>query len=226
MEEIHDFCQRLLGLVLTGHILEGDAGFLLDVHLGIGLAHTHDSAAAHTLHGEVHKEQQEQEWDSVIQQDQKKGAAVALLTVGNHVIIQNPVDEIIIPFQSHHIIIQILGILSITLLRDDRDFRAAHLDGVHLSGFHHLDELIIGQLLTFLGIQIVVHTADHDKCKYGSNHQHGYGLPVTFHIRVLFVIIIHIVQILPLNGSSINFQQKPILYHYSVSLPINQEKNN
>ena len=46
------------------------------------------------------------------------------------------------------------------------------------------------------------------------------------HIRVLFVIIIHIVQILPLNGLIYQFPAKPILYHYSVSLPINQEKNN
>ena len=46
MEEVNDLLQRLLGLVLTGHILERDAGGLLHIHLGVGLAHAADAAEA------------------------------------------------------------------------------------------------------------------------------------------------------------------------------------
>ena len=37
------------------------------LHLGVALAYAHNSAAAHTLHGKVHNEQQEQERKCIAQ---------------------------------------------------------------------------------------------------------------------------------------------------------------
>ena len=46
MKKVDDLHQRLLGLVLTGNILEGDAGLLFHIDLSIGLAHAADAANA------------------------------------------------------------------------------------------------------------------------------------------------------------------------------------
>ena len=200
VQEIHNLGQGFLGLVLAGHVFEGDAGLLLHVHLGVALAHAHDSPAAHALHGEIHEEQQEQEWDRIIEEYQQKGIGVLVFLVCLHIIIQETVHELIIPRHLHHIVIQILGILRIILLWHDCNLGAAYLDGFHFAAVHHLDKFIVGQLLALFGIQVGVHPAHQSKCKQCSNQQHGDGLPVALHIRILFVIIIHIVQILPLNG--------------------------
>ena len=57
MEKVDDLHQGLLGLVLAGHVIEGDAGGFLHVHLGVGLAHAADAAQAATLPGhEIHQE--------------------------------------------------------------------------------------------------------------------------------------------------------------------------
>ena len=53
MQEINDLHQRLLGLVLTGHIREGHAGLLLHIHLGSALADAHDTAATAFAHHEI-----------------------------------------------------------------------------------------------------------------------------------------------------------------------------
>ena len=45
VEEVDDLHQGLLGLVLAGHILEGDAGLFLHIDLGVGLAHAAQAAA-------------------------------------------------------------------------------------------------------------------------------------------------------------------------------------
>ena len=46
MEKVDDFLQALLGLVLAGHVLKGDAGLFLHVYLGVGFAHAADAAKA------------------------------------------------------------------------------------------------------------------------------------------------------------------------------------
>ena len=200
VQEVHNLGQGFLGLVLPGHILEGDPGLLLHIHLGVALAHAHDSAAAHPLHGKIHEEQQEQEWNRIIKEYQQKGIGILVFLMCLHIIFQETVHELIITRHLHHIVIQILGILSIVLLWYNCNLGAAYLDGFHFAAVHHFDKFIVGQFLAFLGIQVGVHPAHQSKCKQCSNQQHGDGLPVALHIRILFVFIIHIVQILPLNG--------------------------
>ena len=46
VEDVDDLLQGLLGLVLAGHIPEGDAGLLLHIDLGVGLAHAAQAAHA------------------------------------------------------------------------------------------------------------------------------------------------------------------------------------
>ena len=46
MEDVDDLLEGFLGLVLASHIPEGDAGLLLHIDLGVGLAHAAQSAHA------------------------------------------------------------------------------------------------------------------------------------------------------------------------------------
>ena len=59
VEEVDDLLQRFLGLVLSGHILEGDAGLLLHIDLGAGLADAAESAAHALGHGAGQEGQQQ-----------------------------------------------------------------------------------------------------------------------------------------------------------------------
>ena len=63
MKEIHNFLQRFLGFILTGHILKGNSRLFLHISLGFTLAnaHTHDPAAfIHAPHGEHQKTKKKQ----------------------------------------------------------------------------------------------------------------------------------------------------------------------
>ena len=73
VQEVDDLCQGLLGLVLAGHILEGDAGGLLHIHLGVGLAHAAD--AAHSSHAALFRHPAHDQGEH--QEDQHKGQHVA-----------------------------------------------------------------------------------------------------------------------------------------------------
>ena len=58
VKKIHDFRQGFLGFVFTSHVRKGHTGFFLDVHLGIGLADTHNASASGSFHNE-HQEKPE-----------------------------------------------------------------------------------------------------------------------------------------------------------------------
>ena len=59
VEKINDLLQALLGLILAGHVLEGDAGLLFHVDLGVGLADAAE-AAPHALGHGAHQEGEQQ----------------------------------------------------------------------------------------------------------------------------------------------------------------------
>ena len=91
VKEIYNFCQGLLRLVLSGHILKGNAGFLLDIHLGITLSNAHNATSAHALHGEVHKEQKDQERYCIVKQSDKKCVGTAIFPIGYNIVLQHTI---------------------------------------------------------------------------------------------------------------------------------------
>lgn len=64
MQEVHQFHQRFLGFVLSGHVRKGDAGLGLHIHLGIALAevaHAAKTLAPHKAHDQLANDKEEQD---------------------------------------------------------------------------------------------------------------------------------------------------------------------
>ena len=77
VEEVNNLLQGLLGLVLTGHVLEGDAGLLFHEHLGLGLAEAaHHALAAHAAGHQVHHQEQSADHDDVGQDHHNHGVVL------------------------------------------------------------------------------------------------------------------------------------------------------
>ena len=76
MEEVDDFRQRLLGLILARNVPEGDAGGFFHVDLGVGLAHASDAPDAahalfrHPVHHQAHYQDDDEERGQVHQEEQ------------------------------------------------------------------------------------------------------------------------------------------------------------
>ena len=102
MEEVDDLHQGLLGLILAGHILEGDAGLALHVDLGVGFAQVADAAAhlaGHPTHqqGEDHhNEHHGQHPGQQHRQNGVDGLHVFGAEIGDAVLLQQR-DKIIVP---------------------------------------------------------------------------------------------------------------------------------
>ena len=86
MQEVDDLRQGFLGLVLTSHIGKGDAGLLFHVDLGVGLAHTADTAHAshaalfrHDPHDEGEHEHDEHKGQNEVDGEQKERAHLRLV---------------------------------------------------------------------------------------------------------------------------------------------------
>ena len=85
VEEVDDLLQRFLCLVLTGHILKGNAGLLFHVNLGLALAETaHHAVAAHALGNGAHEYEQQREGDTVVQDGQDQGVVFLDLPIRCH----------------------------------------------------------------------------------------------------------------------------------------------
>ena len=82
MEEVDDLFQRFLGLVLSGHILEGNAGLLLHIHLGLALAEAaHHAVAAHSLGQVPHEHEENGKGNAVVEHHQDDGVVLLDLLV-------------------------------------------------------------------------------------------------------------------------------------------------
>ena len=74
VEKINDLLQRLLCLVLARHILEGDAGLLFHVDLGLTLAEApHHAVAAHALGQQIHNKEESADHDDIGQDHHDEG---------------------------------------------------------------------------------------------------------------------------------------------------------
>ena len=96
VQKVHHFLQGFLRLILPGHILEGHAGTLLHIDLGVGFAHAH-GPAAHALHhiGDQHKEENQRNGKAQdIVNDHRRG--VGRLAVDIHIVLLQQRQKILV----------------------------------------------------------------------------------------------------------------------------------
>ena len=72
VQEVDDLLERFLRLVLTGHVLEGHAGFLLHIYLGLAFSDVADAAQAAVAAGSGHQQPTQQAQPEKQQQREKK----------------------------------------------------------------------------------------------------------------------------------------------------------
>ena len=182
MQEVDDLLQRLLGLVLSGHILEGDAGGLLHVDLGVGLAHTADAAEAaasgfaHQTHDQHERAHNEDGGQDILDHDHQEGAHLGLIEAGIGHIVRLQQGEQIGVGEVHGVQRQ-AGVLGLgvgfclrlaaggDLLGEDVAVHGGDIDGavleqdlLHLILFDHGDHVAVFDLVagTLIGGVVVV----------------------------------------------------------------------
>ena len=85
VEEINDLLQGFFGLVLTGHVLESNAGLLFHVDLGLGFSEAaHHAVAAHALSEQIHYQKQSTDHQGVGQDHHDQGIVFHDLFVHLH----------------------------------------------------------------------------------------------------------------------------------------------
>ena len=81
LQEVHDFLQSILGFLLAGYILEGDAGLLLgnDFRIGFTKAHGVDAAAhmfGHLAHQHLPQQREQRDRENPADDETEKGAVL------------------------------------------------------------------------------------------------------------------------------------------------------
>ena len=149
VEEVHDFLQGFLGLVLAGHILKGNAGILLDIFLGRGLAHiAHQAAAAHPCKEEAEQEPHQGDGHHIREQDAEQiaGAVRDIRFHCNTLALQTG--------RQGGIILGLTGVLNrLAVPQVDLQPVGLDLNFLDLAFFHILQEFGISDLL-FLGVAL------------------------------------------------------------------------
>ena len=214
MEEVDDFDQRLLRLVLTGHILEGDTGLLLHIHLRGRLADTHDAAVSvsHAAHGHIHDdEDQNEREDDADEGLHDKSGIVRFLLIDDDAMLEHTVHELLgVCTDRHDIVadihlIQVRAVLSgavrrhrRTLLRDDRDITVAPLHLLDLITVDHRDKLGIADLLRHARDKHATNQCIYEKGDDSGddqNHKSLPRMPEASAVVPLVVIILHLFSI-------------------------------
>ena len=149
VEEVHDFLQGFLGLVLSGHILKGDAGILLDIFLGCRLAYiAHQAAAAHSGKEEAEQEPHQGDGYHIREQntEQIAGAVRDICLHCNALALQAG--------RQSGIVLGLTGILDrLAVPQVDLQPVGLDLDLLDLALFHILQKFRIGDLL-LLGVAL------------------------------------------------------------------------
>ena len=166
MEEVDDLRQGFLGLVLARHILEGDAGGLLHINLGVGFPHAADASNAahaffrHPAHNQAHHQDDDEEGGQV-HQKQQNGAHGGLVVLVD-------ADARSFRLDASRLPVQLLNMLHNGVI-------GLELDGEELQGQLHLPALpiyvgvnggsvLLGGFGVFhplaVGVDIAVHRGD------------------------------------------------------------------
>ncbi len=85
MQEVNNFLQGFLGFILSGHVLEGNAGLLLHVDPGLGLAEAaHHAVAAHPLGQQIQQQKHAADHNGVGQHHHNDGIVLHDLVADLH----------------------------------------------------------------------------------------------------------------------------------------------
>jgi len=207
VEEVDDLLQGLLGLVLAGHVGKGDAGGLLHVYLGVGLAHAADAADAaaalgHQIHqqheGAHHQHRGEDIAEHKLQhrRDLRHIGVPELHAVGRQEVAQVHVVDADLHGEERYVVAvgpAVLVGVDIALHRGDLQHAVGEEDLCHVALLHQLQELAVGDLvgggggvgLLAVGRQVVEHHRQH----HGPPQQHQQAVEI-FLVLVLVRILI------------------------------------
>ena len=214
MQEVDDLDQRLLRLILTGHILEGDTGLLLHIHLRGRLADTHDAAVSvsHATHGHIHDdEDQNKREDDADEGLHDKSGIVRFLLIDDDPMLEHTVHELLRVCTDWHDIVADIHLIQVrtvftgavrrhrrTLLRDDRDITVAPLHLLDLITVDHRHELCIADLLRHARNKRATNQRIYEKGDDRSddqNHKCLTRMPEASAVVPLVVIILHLFSI-------------------------------
>ena len=143
VEEVDDFDQGLLGLVLTRDILEGDAGLLLHILLGRALAHVEEAspAPAHPAEEDAEQPPHQKDGEHIGQQEGDHHArAVGDIGVEGDLGVQQPLGQGVLGLRDTRVE------HGIRILEVDLQTVGLHIDLRHLLLLDILYEFIVGDL--------------------------------------------------------------------------------
>ena len=182
MQEVDDLLQGLLGLVLSGDVLEGDAGGFFHINLCIGFAHIADTAEAsaaglahepHQQHEQAHHDDDRQD---IVDHQQQNGVHLRLIVAGiGHLVLLQQRQQLAVAeiggIQRQRPVLRLLvGLLlrlaaggdllgvDVALYRGDVDGAVLEQDLLHLVFLHHVDHFAVFDLVAggFIGGVVVV----------------------------------------------------------------------
>ena len=220
VQEVDDLRQRLLGLVLTGHVLEGDAGGFFHIDLGVGLAHVADAAepAAAGFAEETHDQHEQAHHDDgrqdIADHEHQHRVHLGLIVAGvGHIVLLQQRQQLVVG-QVRGVQRQVglfgLGVglgrllaalldllrIGIAVHRSDIDGLILELDLLDLVLFHHLHHLAVLDLVAgglvggIAGIGADV-IHRHRQHHRPGNQRHNTAHPVA--VFVVFVVAVVII---------------------------------
>ena len=157
MQEIDDLLERVLGLVLAGHVVKRLAGLRLDVDLGVGFAEAHGVSAHALAHLAEHERAEAVENDQRQHpRDQERDDRAHFLRhnlTKFHARRQQALNQLVI---RRHAVGGVIGSLAILNLLDrgESDLRIVNLDRFNLSIFEHRKKFGIINLLDTVSLNL------------------------------------------------------------------------
>ena len=144
VQEVDDLLQAFLGLVLTGNVSEGNAGFFFHIHLGLGFADAaHHTVAAHPLGQHIHDKEQRAEHEQIQQDREDQGIVL---------------DDLFTADDTHGVeLFQQFHVVAVGQSREAGLLLICGLGSLFLGQVHDpvIGDLNFRQLSAFLGVQKV-----------------------------------------------------------------------
>ena len=186
VKEIDDLDKGLLGLILTGYILEGDTGLFLHIFLGRALADPHDAApAAHAAEEHTEQPPHQKDGEHIGQQEGHDHAR----TVGHIGIVSD--------LGIHKTLCK--GILRLRHTRIERGIRILQMDlqtvGLHVDLRHLIlldifDKFIVGDLAGFTVVsQKIADSSKGDDCHQQKNEEILSGLSAALLVSLVISLV-------------------------------------